>query len=83
MFTQLAVTTILSGVEPQRGNDEGLTLKVIMLGLLENALRVTGMTLEGQVNESDVLAEPSVSWILIWTGLTLQFTCGFPDAEAK
>jgi len=81
---QDAVTTTLSGVEPQLGNAEGLTVRVMVSGALDCAFSVTGATDGLQVNESGAL--PDVVLLaenLIIRGLSLQVTTKLLSADAK
>ncbi|OLD78871.1 hypothetical protein AUF62_01570 [archaeon 13_1_20CM_52_20] len=73
-----AVTTTSSGVGPQRENDDGDTVIVIMSGLLEKACRVTGETDGLHVKESAALPENGPDALnLIMRGLILQETGKF------
>ncbi len=81
---QDAVTTTLSGEEPQLGNAEGLTVRVMVSGALDCAFSVTGATDGLQVNESGAL--PDVVLLaenLIIRGLSLQVTTKLLSADAK
>jgi len=81
---QVAVTTTLSGVDPQVGNEDGDTVIVMKSGALEKAWRLTGETSGLQVKESGALPEkPSEVLNLIANGRTLQVTGNEEDADAK
>jgi len=72
---QDAVTTMLSGVDPQLENDVGETVILIISGWLEEASRVTGETDWLQVKESGALPEKvCATENLMWRGRTLQVT---------
>jgi len=81
---QDAVTTRLSGAEPQLGNAEGLTVRVMVSGALDCTFSVTGVTDGLQVNESG--APPEVAFLaenLILRGFSLQVTTKLLSADAK
>ena len=83
---QLAVTTTLSGVDPQPAEKEvGLTVRVIILGLLDCVCKVTVATDGLHVNESSALPEEVIfESNLMATGLSLQVTGNEEvDADAK
>ncbi len=72
---QEAVTTTLLGVDPQLGNADGLTERVMVLGALDCVTSVTGAMDGMQVNESGALPEVAVlAENLIISGLSLQVT---------
>jgi len=72
---QDAVTTMLSGVDPQLEKDAGETVMLIMSGWLEDACRVTDETDGLQVKESGALPEKvCATENLMSRGRTLQVT---------
>jgi len=72
---QDAVTTTLSGVELQLGNEDGDTVIEIMFGWLDVVCRVTGETSPLHVKESGALPlKLSDVLNLIMRGLILQET---------
>ncbi len=81
---QDAVTTRLTGVDPQLGNADGLAVRVMVSGMPDCALSVTG-AMEGlQVNESGVLPEVLLlAENLILRGFWLQVTTNESSADAK
>lgn len=72
---QAAVTTTLSGVDPQLENDDGETVILMMSGWLEVVTRVTGETDGLHVKESEALPEKLPAVLnLILRGRILQVT---------
>ena len=72
---QDAVTTMLSGVDPQLEKDVGETVILIISGWLDEACRVTGETDGLQVKESGALPEKvCTTENLMSRGRTLQVT---------
>jgi len=69
-----AVTTRLSGLDPQLGKLDGLTVRVMMLGWFDAACSVTGATGGLQVNESGLLPEPVWDENVMTRGLVAQVT---------
>lgn len=78
------MTTTLSGVDPQLGKEPWLTVKVMILGSLDCACKVTVATFGLHVNESGALPEVVICESnLMARGLTLQVTGNEGvDAEA-
>ncbi len=81
---QDAVTTTLTGVDPQLGNADGLTVRVMVSGTFVCASSVTGATEGLQVNESGALPEVLLlAENLILRGFWLQVTTNESSADAK
>jgi len=81
---QDAVTITSTGVDPQLGNADGLTVRAMVSGMLVCALSVTGATERLQVNESDALSDMLLlAENLNFRGFLLQVTTNESCAEAK
>ncbi len=81
---QAAVTTTLSGLDPQVEKKDGETVREIMSGALEKAWRVTGETSGLHLKESGELPEKGGDALnLIARGRSLQVTGNeaLPDAK--
>jgi len=80
----VAVTSMLSGVDPQLEKEDGVTVRVIMLGWFEVDFSVTGATGGLQVKESGELPEPICDEKLMNRGFTLHVTeGGMAPADAR
>lgn len=74
MGVQAAVTTTLSGVDPQLEKPEGSTVRLMISGLFDLVSNATDVTDELQVNESETLPEPACDENLMKRGFAAQVT---------